>query len=279
MATVVMIHGIWYTYASREGMHREWYQALRTGMIDAGLEPPGPAEVAAAFYGNCFRSKGTKSGGSSDDVGSLPPYQAGEVEAGFELELLQAMAASLPTGGTAKGVVGDLLRKLEVSKFLGDVPAKAVIWFVKQVHRYLTDGTLRRSVLDQVSRTVTAETRVIVAHSLGSVVAYEALCENPDWNVDTLVTLGSPLGMEAVASRLQPPVRPGAEAVWPGTRRWVNVAAQEDPVALLKELGPVFGKDVEDRLVGNGLRNAHSVVRYLTTRETAEAVAGACGHR
>ena len=38
-------------------------------------------------------------------------------------------------------------------------------------------------------------TEVIVAHSLGSVVAYEALCAHPEWPVRNLVTLGSPLGI------------------------------------------------------------------------------------
>ena len=46
---------------------------------------------------------------------------------------------------------------------------------------------------------------MLVGHSLGSVVAYEALCANPEWPVRMLVTLGSPLGIpNLIFDRLEP---------------------------------------------------------------------------
>ncbi|MFD8967973.1 hypothetical protein ACFV0C_23770 [Streptomyces sp. NPDC059568] len=54
---------------------------------------------------------------------------------------------------------------------------------------------------------------VIVAHSLGSVIAYEALCAHPDWPDLTLVTLGSPLAVRGVVfDRLAPPPPAGRPA-------------------------------------------------------------------
>ena len=45
----------------------------------------------------------------------------------------------------------------------------------------------------------------MVGHSLGSVVAYEALCAHPEWPVRALVTLGSPLGIRnLIFDRLVP---------------------------------------------------------------------------
>ncbi|WP_256106789.1 hypothetical protein [Streptomyces sp. ODS05-4] len=76
-----------------------------------------------------------------------------------------------------------------------------------------------------------------------------------------------------------PPLVRGEAAQWPDARRWVNVAAVEDPVALVKELAPLFGKKVEDHLVRNGRFGAHSVRRYLTTAEVARGIAdGLAGH-
>ncbi len=47
--------------------------------------------------------------------------------------------------------------------------------------------------------------RAVLAHSLGSVAAYEALWAHPDLRVELLVTLGSPLGMpDVVFDRLDP---------------------------------------------------------------------------
>jgi hypothetical protein len=47
----------------------------------------------------------------------------------------------------------------------------------------------------QVNKHLTTETRVVIEHSLGSVVAYDTLRTRPsDQPVPLLVTLGSPLG-------------------------------------------------------------------------------------
>jgi hypothetical protein len=234
--------------------------------------------VAAVYYGNCFRSAGSKGAVGLDEFAAIPNYGPVDLSADLELELLRAFAENTDSGqaGT-KGAVQGLLRRLERSKLLGDVPAKAIIWMIKQVHRYLTEDALRDAVLSRWDGVVTPDTRVVVAHSLGSVVAYDALSAHPEWEIDTLITLGSPLGLGAVSSRLRPPLVPGQEAKWPGVRRWINIAAVEDPVALVKELAPLFGKEVEDMPVRNGRFAMHSVLRYLTTAETAKGIADGLG--
>ena len=93
------------------------------------------------------------------------------------------------------------------------------------------------------------DTRVMVGHSLGSVVAYEALCAHPQWPVRALVTLGSPLGIRnLIFDRLVPAprLRPTAGRVRGRgrgrVRSWVNVADEGDVVALVKDLRPLFGR-------------------------------------
>jgi hypothetical protein len=125
-------------------------------------------------------------------------------------------------------------------------------------------------VLGRLESTVGPGTRAIVAHSLGSVVAYEALCAHREWGIDTLVTLGSPLGWASIGALLTPPVRDG-RGFWPNVARWVNVAAREDGVAIVKELAPIFGK-VDDRPIRNGRRHAHAAERYLTSAECVSAI-------
>jgi pimeloyl-ACP methyl ester carboxylesterase len=118
----------------------------------------------------------------------------------------------------------------------------------------------------------------VVGHSLGSVVAYEALCSLPGHGVRALVTLGSPLGIRAlITERLEPPPA-GGIGVWPGgpDLAWTNVADEGDVVALVKDLGAAFGPRVSGYLVHNG-SHAHAVTGYLTARETGEAVAAGLG--
>jgi len=77
---------------------------------------------------------------------------------------------------------------------------------LKQVRTYVTELDVRQKAIGRVANVVTHKTRVLVGHSLGTVVAYEALCAHPEWPVTTLVTLGSPLGIrKLIFDRLQPP--------------------------------------------------------------------------
>ncbi|RMI28757.1 hypothetical protein [Streptomyces triticirhizae] len=118
---------------------------------------------------------------------------------------------------------------------------------------------------------------MVVAHSLGTVVAYEALCAERRHRDLTLVTLGSPLGIRnLVLDRLDPAPLSG-RARWPGAvRAWTNVADGSDVVALVPELAPAFGEAVRDVRVHNGT-HAHDARPYLTAAETGRAIAEALG--
>ncbi len=123
---------------------------------------------------------------------------------------------------------------------------------------------------------IESDTRVVIGHSLGSVVAYEALCAHSSWPVRTLITLGSPLGIRHLLfDRLDPPpAMEGTERLgrWPGgIERWTNIADAGDVVALVKDLSQRFGKGVESILVHNGA-TAHDVRPYLTAKETGRAI-------
>ncbi|MFB9537259.1 MULTISPECIES: hypothetical protein [Streptomyces] len=170
------------------------------------------------------------------------------------------------------------LRALSASRFFAGLALRAMVFDLHQVRRYLLEPELRAQVKDQVARAVRDDTRVIVAHSLGSIVAYEALCANPDWPVRALVTLGSPLGIRnLIFDRLDPPPTPPAGGrpllgQWPGSvKHWTNIADGGDVVALVKDLRPVFGEQVLSFLIHNGAK-AHSVTPYLTAQQTGAAI-------
>jgi alpha-beta hydrolase superfamily lysophospholipase len=124
-----------------------------------------------------------------------------------------------------------------------------------------------------MAEAVGAETRVVVAHSLGSVVAYESLCANPRWPVTDFVTVGSPLGLRSVIfDRLDPAPVDGV-GVWPpGVRRWTNIADPGDVVALAGVLANRFDDRVVDVPITNGAR-MHDLLRYLTAPSTGAAIA------
>jgi pimeloyl-ACP methyl ester carboxylesterase len=148
---------------------------------------------------------------------------------------------------------------------------------LRQVRSYLMDPGVRATAQAEVGHRVTEDTRVLVGHSLGSVVAYEVLCAHTDWPVRVLVTLGSPLGMRhLIYDRLEPPPRQRGsvlEASWPGpVTAWTNIADAGDVVAAVEDLRPLFGERVQQIRVHNG-PHAHDMRPYLTDPATGAVIA------
>ncbi|MER5354442.1 hypothetical protein ABT093_29440 [Kitasatospora sp. NPDC002551] len=264
-----------------------WWPALSDGLRRAGA-PEGllaEPDVAIGFYGDLFRPPGQLLAAGD------PPYTARDVDGGFEQELLAAWwreaaqrdpevappDADDTLVATPRSVQA-ALRALSGSRFFADVALRLVVADLKQVRAYLTDEPTRERVRARVMARIGPDTRVVVAHSLGSVVAYEALCALPGHGVRALVTIGSPLGIRnLVFDRLRPdPVwtcgKPLGE--WPGgdALTWTNLAGTGDVVALVKDLRPVFGTRVRSALLSNGT-HAHDATSYLTDELCGRAIA------
>jgi len=271
-------------------MAAEWVPALLDDVDLAGQSGLlKPDDISCAFYGDVFRRPGRHLSG--DDMAALGPD---DVQSDAEAELLQewwrAAAESDPgvappdarTLGPIRGVQA-ALAALAGSRFLAGTTEQLLILWLGQVRAYFTDPAAREEIQRRFCAAVGLDTEVVVAHSLGSVVAYEALCARPDWSVRGLVTLGSPLGIRnVILDRLQPAPQRVARS-WRGTwppqlTSWANIADRADFVALVKRLGPVFGENVADTEISNGAR-MHQVARYLTAAETGAAIAGALGSR
>jgi pimeloyl-ACP methyl ester carboxylesterase len=176
----------------------------------------------------------------------------------------------------ALGVQG-ALRELLGTRYFATLTETELISDVKQVLGYMRDANVRDAAQEAIDDEVDTETRVIVAHSLGAIVAYEALQRfggTPRWaNVATLVTLGSPLGMpKLIFDQLRP--RPEAgRGRWPaGIIRWTNIAADSDVLALPDRIQPLFGGALADIGV-NRDATAHDALPYLTAAATCHAIA------
>jgi hypothetical protein len=135
---------------------------------------------------------------------------------------------------------------------------------------------------------------LLVAHSMGSVVAYDALRmlerEDPSLQVEHLVTAGSPLGLAKVKLKFE--AEHGALRVPNNVSAWTNLADGNDVVAIMGALdadyGPsALGVHIIDQRVVNGYRRAdgeanhHKSYGYVRTPEfsrVARAYAGPQHH-
>ena len=272
MARIVGVHGVGKQRLGSNTLLKDWEPALADGLDRAGGPQLVSGDLHMAFYGDLFRPAG-----HTLAVGD-PMFTADDVDEP-EAELLMEWWAAcarvdpaVPPPGAdtlarSPRAVQTALRVLQHSRFFGGLSLRALVFDLKQVRRYLTDEDLRVAARRKVEEAIGPDTRVVVAPSLGSVVAFEALCERPGHGVRALVTLGSPLGMRMVVDRL----RPGPET-WPGTASWTNVVDEGDVVAAVKDLSLFFGTGVVGKVVHNG-SHAHDATLYLTAKETGEAVA------
>ena len=281
MASILVVHGIGQELEGPSRLHAWLFPALRDGMIRAGTEI-GPEAVSFASYGELFRPE-------SEFLAPTPYFDESDVDPGYEEDLLMALWAAAADHdqdvvspdeevlSRMPSAAGRALAALSSSRFLADIAERAFIGDLKQVRTYFCDERMRTAIQDKVKEAITGDTRVIVAHSLGSVVAYEVLLRNPDRQFGALVTLGSPLGLpNLVFDRLRPaPTLASNGSVmgaWPPVRMWANVADAGDIVAAVQDLRPLFGADMRQLRVNNGPK-AHDMSSYLTDRGTGQLIA------
>jgi hypothetical protein len=110
---------------------------------------------------------------------------------------------------------------------------------------------------------------VVVGHSLGTIIAYEALREKDAPEVALFVTAGSPLGVTEVQDLLEHPLR-----VPDGVREWRNVSDARDLVALDHRIRPEYSPPdrCADFIVTNDSSNHHGIGEYLRTTPVRDAV-------
>jgi pimeloyl-ACP methyl ester carboxylesterase len=244
VARIVLVHGAFNELWGPNELKARWLPALRDGLWHHGVDLDS-ADVDVCFYGDLFRRHP-----GTDADRQLEQSRAGIAEALSDLPGADALSA---LGNAANEAAFDRL--------------------VDMVTIMTTEPDLRDRLRERIESVVHDDTRVLVGHSLGSVLSYTALANHPNWPVRTFVTLGSPLGAPMVFDQLEPPPVDG-RGVWPGpVQRWVNVRALHDMAAGVS-LVERFGPRVEEHIIDNGHR-AHAPEPYLNCIVTGAAIAEA----
>lgn len=266
MTNVLGVHGIWnYKHHRQTGSPEGAAAALAaawTTDLRHSLPPDTALDLDVAFYAHHLR-RGTPMGPESD----VSMMDKGEQD--FLVDWVECLAP-----GVAQGTRTVRVRQAAdwLTRKYGTAARGFAVAFCREVHTYLARpdsprrAAARRTVADAIAA---RRPDVLVAHSLGSVVAYETLWAHQDHDIDLLVTLGSPLAMPGVVlPRLVPPAsRP------PRVRRWLNIADVGDIVAIPRAgLRPDFDGVEADLSVVIGPWDFHTVGAYLRTPDVAKAI-------
>ena len=187
--------------------------------------------------------------------------------------------------------LGDLLPFL-----IPHVASERMEVHLRDLRRYLRDANgvadHTRGMLKAPLRKATSDGRpiLLIAHSMGSVIAYDSLwelthAERDHVRVNTLLTMGSPLGQRYMQKRLKGADKTGHGRYPHNIRHWKNLAAVGDLTSLdrylvndfeeMLELGLLESFDDESlhtyfRL--NGELNVHAEYGYLMHEKTARTI-------
>ncbi len=240
--------------------------SLAGGVRDAGFPEvadriwrnaakPGSIETRMAFYGSLFLTPGQQ----GDDPGEFSPEEAlfaealavewlkhvaeratkqkiretGERELSY---VTKQMGTEQGAGSVVRSAIGSLSKVSWFAPFGMGFAERFINRSLAQVTRYLTNDTIRSAAIESVSKLIGPETRVLIGHSLGSVIAYEAahLMKQP---LPLLLTLGSPLGLQTIVYQRLRPQPPGFP---PAVRHWTNIADRDDFIAAEPDLEGLF---------------------------------------
>lgn len=278
--TIVFVHGRGQEAKNPANLLRDWRGGLAAGLVRAQLPPADAVPAVFPYYGDIlFRmtAEMAAAGGRvqleapmPDDPEEIPfqPYvtaEVGDLQRQLVTDMAVAAGAVPPEGPEA------LLSWKWARKMLGflskhtRVDRQIIQTYLRDVAVYLERG--RDTVLQSVRAALPPDgDLVIVAHSLGGVVARDLLeTESIRRRTKLWVTAGAPLGLETVQRNL---LSKGCHN--PGLP-WLTAYDVNDIVALGHPLREQWGAPLDDVEVDNG-DAPHSITQYLGHGRVAEAI-------
>lgn len=297
MPHVTFVHGL-SNKPPRDPLHDIWRRALAAGdglnlrskgvttsmcyWADVLYAKPDTAEEAVAYESTDDEDLARVDGSDAAALeGITSPEEALFVDA-LRHHFTNASLAELEAGvePPSAGAAAVALERIPLPWFIKKRIMKA---FLRDAHHYYfnKESTPRPGatykVQDEIRRRFLAcvadppsRPHVVVAHSMGTMIAYDCLRRVGDCaSIDHLMTLGSPLGLDEVQDCNKPEWTRGdgfPAGKLPG--RWVNVFDRLDVVcAADPRLSSDFrhgGRErVEDVAVVNDGAWRHSIVKYL----------------
>jgi hypothetical protein len=165
-------------------------------------------------------------------------------------------------------IIVDAVRAID--SHLPAISSLTISLILKTVYSYISNDEVRKRINHVVRQDlIKHRPKTIVAHSLGSVVAYNVLAEGGFEGI-RFVTVGSPLGIGAIRRRIQKNNNPSTII------GWHNAFDSKDIVAL----NPLFKEDLSvnitignDGEISNESENHHHISGYLNKGRVAAVIA------
>ena len=254
---ILMIHGRGMGGSDTAALRKLWYDGLVAGANGVTSERLiNESDVRLVWYADVLDPHSTERCDYADsdprarrDARTDPDLKAAVSLLGNVVGALNALVADDSSAVDLRSLAGD-------ASFLSDSRARCAS------ERRLA-GAIDRAASE--GRPV-----ILVAHSLGSVIAYDYLSSRRDTGVvQRLVSVGSPLGSAGLRHLLIGGDSTDSLAEPPSVKSWVNISNDGDPLA-----GPVSVARNVTTTAPSDEPDQHEMVGYLRNSVTAGAVLG-----
>lgn len=285
---LVFIHGRAQEGRDREEVRQEWISALTAGLDKSRLKLPiDPSQIVLPYFGDRLFEL-TKNLGKIDAEAIARGSPTSDPILAFQAEALEDIrkSAGISDAEVQGQVEGEVAAKgpenwpwvlaivRAIDRFRPGTSADAIKLILRDVYVYCTRRGVADAIDEIVREDIVPEPMVVVAHSLGTVVAYNILRNDPrPLRVRKLVTVGSPLSIRAVRKNLVPLKSPKTDA-------WFNAFDSRDIVALnpldsanFPVVPPIQNKGDID----NFTSNRHGIAGYLSDAVVAREIYQALG--
>lgn len=281
---LAFVHGRAQERKDSVALKKEWIDAWRIGLDAAGLAMPiAEADIRFPYYGDTL----DQLAGGADPAAAAAVVIRGTGLDADEKRFANAIAAHIQNRFVSEAdlaaVAGqDVVERgplqwewfqgvlAAVDRYVPGASAASIALATHDVYQYLVNDAVRDTIDEGVMQALQPGVpTVVVAHSLGTVVAYRLLRQfgqAKGWRVPQFITLGSPLGVTEIRERV---------ARWSTTRcppcadAWFNAYDKHDVVALYPLTPAQFPLDpsapaIDDYgAVHNGTDNRHGIGGYL----------------
>jgi hypothetical protein len=281
---LIFVHGRAQQRKDSIALKKEWIDTWRLGLDAAGLEMPlAETDIRFPYYGDTLDQL---AGGIDPAAAAAVIIRGTDIEAGekrFANAIAQHIQQKFLTPGELAAVAGNQVVERgplqwewfhgvlkAIDRFVPGASGASVALATHDVYQYLTNDAVRDTIDDGVMQAMEpgVET-VVVAHSLGTVVAYRLLRQFGQargWRVPQFVTVGCPLGVKEIRETV---MKWSPTCCPPCVDAWFNAYDRRDVVALYPLTADYFPRDPllpgidEYGDVNNQTDNRHGIAGYL----------------
>jgi 3',5'-cyclic AMP phosphodiesterase CpdA len=275
-----LFHGVGQQHMGPNQLRALWQPALQYGLEHAAGRSVSLPNLEMVFYGDLFRpvfldvSVAARSSEELvheivEDLETIDNDEAASLAEGIPV-----MAADLGETSAKRLRVPRILRAAIAALDRVNKKGAGLLYFgeLRQILRYLRSPDIKAAIDQRVDDTVPADCTVLIAHSLGSIVAFEYVQRHPHLRFELLLTFGSPLGLRSVYQSLPDPSFGVDRGIPANVSTWVNLRDVGDPVAA----GSLRARWslVQEVTIDNGAE-VHAAQRYLGTTAAGAALLAA----